>query len=103
MELNKDMYRPVFAHAGEAGDAYLDMILKESEVSCLDSKTHELVYLGVLAAAPRLESGVGMHAKEAKRLGATREEVKSAVLTALPAVGFPAILALSDALKGYDE
>lgn len=102
MELNKDKYRHVYAHAGEAGGAFLDMILKEAETSSLDPKTHELVYLGVLTAA-RIESGIGMHTKEAKRLDATREEVKSAVLVALPAVGFPAILALLTALKSYDE
>lgn len=102
MKQNKDNYKHIYAQAGEAGDAFLDMILKEAEVSALDPKTHELAYLAVLAAI-KLESGIKMHAKEAKALGATREEVKSAVLVALPAVGFPAIMGLKIALASYDE
>ncbi len=102
MELNKENYKHIYAQAGEAGDAFLDMILKESEFSALDPKTHELAYLAVLVAI-RLEHGIAMHAKEAKRLGATRDEVKSAALVALPAVGFPAITGLKIALASYDE
>ena len=102
MEQNKDKYTHIYDQAGDAGDAFLDMILKEAETSALDSKTHELAYLAVLAAI-RLESGIKMHTKEAKRLGATREEVKSAILVSLPAIGFPAIMALKTALASYDE
>lgn len=68
MEQNKDKYTHIYAQAGDAGDAFLDMILKE-----------------------------------AKRLGAIREEVKSAILVSLPAIGFPAIMALKTALASYDE
>lgn len=102
MEQNKDKYRHIYAQAGEAGDAFLDMTLKEEETSALDAKTHELAYLAALTAI-KLESGIRMHTKEAKRLGATREEVKSAVLVALPAIGFPAIMGLKTALASYDE
>lgn len=102
MEQNKDKYKHIYAQAGATGDAFLDMILKEAETSALDPKTHELVYLAVLAAI-KLDSGIRMHTKEAKQLGATREEVKSAILVALPAVGFPAIMGLKIALASYDE
>lgn len=102
MEQNKEKYNHIYAQAGEVGDTFLDMILKESETSALDPKTHELAYLAVLTAT-RIERGIMMHAKEAKKLGATREEVKSAVLVALPAVGFPAIMGLKIALSSYDE
>lgn len=102
MEQNKEKYAHIYAQAEGAGDAFLDMVLKEAETSALDPKTHELAYLAVLTAI-RLESGIKMHVKEAKRLGATREEVKSAVLVSLPAIGFPAIMALRTALASYDE
>lgn len=102
MKQDKKQYEHVYAHAGEVGDAFLDMIMKESKVSVLDNKTHELVYLAVLATA-RLEHGIKLHTKEAKRLGATKEEVKSAILVALPVIGFPAIMMLKIALASYDE
>lgn len=102
MEENKDKYKHIYAQAGEVGDVFLNLILKESEVSALDPKTHELAYLAVLTAS-RLEHGIALHTKEAKKLGATREEVKSAILVALPVVGFPAIMGLKIALSSYDE
>lgn len=101
MEQNKEKYTHIYAQAGEVGDAFLEMILKESALSALDAKTHELAYLAVLAAV-RQENGIALHTKEAKRLGATREEVSSAVLVALPAVGLPAILGLKIALASFD-
>lgn len=102
MEQDKKKYMHVYAQAGETGEAYLDMVLKEAETSAFDPKTHELAYLAVLVAIG-LEQGIVMHVKEAKKLGATREEIKSAALVALPAVGFPAIMGLRTALKSYDE
>lgn len=102
MEQNKEKYLHVYAHAGKVGEAFLDMVLKEAEESAFDPKTHELAYLAVLVAVG-LESGIIMHTKEAKKLGATRDEIKSAALVALPAVGFPAIAGLKIALASYDE
>ena len=100
MDQNKEKYFHVFAHAGEVGESYLDMVLKEAKESTFDPKTHELAYLAVLVATG-LEQGIIMHTKQAKALGATREEIKSAV--ALPAVGFPAIIGLKTALNSFDE
>lgn len=68
----------------------------------LDEKTGELAYLAVLAAL-RMESGVPFHVKAAKAAGATREEIISAVLLSLPAVGLTAIQVLPAALAAYDE
>ncbi len=102
MDQNKEKYFHVFAHAGEVGESYLDMVLKESKESTFDPKTHELAYLAVLVATG-LEQGIIMHTKQAKALGATREEIKSAALVALPAVGFPAIIGLKTALNSFDE
>mgnify|MGYP002538890768 CR=1 FL=1 len=102
MEQDKKKYLHVYAHAEEVGDAFLDMVLKESEKSAFDPKMHELAYLAVLVAVG-LEQGIIMHTKEAKKLGATREEIKSAALVALPAVGFPAIMGLKTALDSYDK
>ena len=63
----------------ETGKAYMDMVMKRSRASALDKKTHELAYISVLAAI-RMTGGLNFHVKSAKELGASRDEVKSAVL-----------------------
>ncbi len=72
------------------------------EVSKLDPKTEELAYIAVLTAA-RMESGIPFHVKHAKSLGASREEIISAVLVGLPAVGNAVIQVLPAAIQAFDE
>ena len=86
----------------EVGKAYMDMIMKQSEASALDRKTHELAYISVLAAI-RMTGGLNFHVKSAKELGASRDEVKSAVLVGLPVAGITLVDALETALSAYDE
>ncbi|MNP69844.1 Carboxymuconolactone decarboxylase family protein [compost metagenome] len=68
----------------------------------LDRKTELLAYLSVLASSS-LESGIPFHVKEAKKEGATREEIVSSILVGLPAVGNCVIKSLPIALSAYDE
>lgn len=82
--------------------AWLAAVMSIGTASALDEKTDALVYLGILAAA-RLTSGLPFHVAEAKRHGATREEIISAVLAGLPAVGNVVIEALPVALCAYDQ
>lgn len=86
----------------ETGKAYMDMVMTQSKASALDRKTHELAYLSVLAAV-RVTGGLVFHVKSAKELGASREEVKSAVLVGLPVAGITLVDSLEAALKAYDE
>ena len=86
----------------EVGKAYMDMVMKQSEASALDRKTHELTYISVLAAI-RMTGGLNFHVKSAKELGASRDEVKSAVLVGLPVAGITLVDALETALSAYDE
>ena len=86
----------------ETGKAYMDMVMKQSKASALDRKTHELAYISVLAAVRRI-SGLDFHVKSAKELGASRNEVKSAVLVGLPVAGITLVDALEAALNAYDE
>ena len=86
----------------ETGKAYMDMVMKQSKASALDRKTHELAYISVLAAV-RMISGLDFHVKSAKELGASRNEVKSAVLVGLPVAGITLVDALEAALNAYDE
>jgi alkylhydroperoxidase/carboxymuconolactone decarboxylase family protein YurZ len=69
--------------------------------SVLDAKTEHLAYLAVLAAL-RLESGVPFHVQLARRAGASRAEVVSAILVGLPAAGNGVTQCLPAALAAYD-
>lgn len=77
-------------------------VMNLDEASALDKKTEELAYLAVMAAL-RLESGVPFHVQMAKRAGATREEVISAVLVGLPAAGNGVTQVLPAVIAAYDE
>jgi alkylhydroperoxidase/carboxymuconolactone decarboxylase family protein YurZ len=81
--------------------AWLEAVQQLGSASALDAKTGALVYIGILAAT-RLESGLAFHVAEAKQLGASREEIISAVLAGLPAVGNIVIQSLPVALNAYD-
>ena len=82
-------------------EAWLGAVKKLGAASKLDRKTEALVYIGILAAI-RLDSGLPFHVSEAKKHGATRDEVVSAVLAGLPAVGNAVIQSLPLALQAYD-
>lgn len=88
--------------APEHQKVWMETVQKLDSVSKLDSKTEELAYIAVLASS-RLESGLPFHVKHAKSLGATREEIISAVLVGLPAVGNRVIQSLPIAISAYDS
>ena len=85
------------AHA----QAWGGMVQGLASASALDAKTSALAYLAVLAAL-RLESGVPFHIQVAKKAGASREEVISAILLGLPAAGHGVTQALPAAVTAYD-
>ncbi len=58
----------------------------------LDAKTVELIKIGI-STAMRHEGGVVAHISQAKKAGATREEIYHAILVAAGQAGFPAVLA----------
>ena len=86
---------------GQAG-AWMEAVRRLESASALDAKTARLAYLAVLAAL-RLESGVPFHVTLARRAGASRDEVTSAVLIGLPAAGHAVIGVLPAALRAYDS
>ncbi|AGF56922.1 alkylhydroperoxidase/carboxymuconolactone decarboxylase family protein YurZ [Clostridium saccharoperbutylacetonicum] len=88
--------------APEQQKAWGELISKLDNACKLDKKTEALAYLAVLASA-RLESGIPFHVKQAKHLGASREEIISSILVGLPAVGNIVIQALPIALSAFDE
>jgi len=82
--------------------AWMEAVQKLDRASSLDEKTMEIAYIAVLAAVG-LESGIPFHVKRAKELGVSREDIKSAILLGLPAVGNKVIKSLSIALSSFDE
>ncbi|WKW51423.1 carboxymuconolactone decarboxylase family protein [Rhodomicrobium lacus] len=94
-------FKAFLDEAPEHAKAWMGAVHALDGASALDRKTEELAYLAVLAAA-RLTSGIPFHVKAAKAEGATREEIVSAVLVGLPAVGNTVIEALPVALAAYD-
>ena len=87
--------------APDVATAWLAANRTLAERSSLDPKTAELAYLAVLAALG-LERGVRFHAAEAKGLGATREEVRDAILVGLPVAGLRVTEALVEAMRPFD-
>ena len=73
-----------------------------AKASALDAKTRALAYLSVLAALNRV-SGIPYHVTALKQMGASRDEVISAVLLGLPAAGSVVTQALPAALQAYDD
>lgn len=84
-------------HAGSWGT----MVQGLAGASALDKKTAALAYLAVLAAL-RLESGIPFHVQTAKQLGASRDEVISAILIGLPAAGHGVTQVLPSAIAAFD-
>ena len=99
--LISDSFAAFIKEAPEHQQAWMEMVMKLSKATVLDKKTSELVYIAVLATAG-MESGIPFHVKMAKEAGATKEEVISAILTALPAVGQKVIHCLPAALKMFE-
>lgn len=82
--------------------AWMELVQKLSIANVLDRKTAELAYIAVLAALGR-ESGIPYHVHTAKMIGASREEIISAILVGLPAAGHVVTQVLPVALNTYDE
>jgi alkylhydroperoxidase/carboxymuconolactone decarboxylase family protein YurZ len=89
-------------NAGEYQKIWMETVQKLSNVNKLDKKTTALAYIAVLAVM-RLENGLSFHVKQAKILGASRDEVISAVLIGLPAAGNVVIQSIPIAVQAYDE
>lgn len=94
-------FQAFLSEAPEHAQAWMATVQGLDQASALDKKTGELAYIAVLAAQ-RLTSGIPFHVKSAKALGATREEIISAILIGLPAVGNAVIQSLPSALEAFD-
>lgn len=83
-------------------EAWMGAVQGLDQASALDQRTEELAYIAVLAAL-RLTTGIPFHVASAKKLGASRDEIASAVLVGLPAAGTAVIQSLPVALDAFDQ
>ena len=96
--LISDAFQLFLKESPKHAHAWMTAVRGLGEASALDTKTQTLAYLAVLAAL-RLESGVPFHVAHAKEVGASRDEVISAILVGLPAAGNVVTQALPAAIR----
>ena len=99
--LVSNAFQTFMSEAPQHAGAWGTMVQGLAGSSALDKKTAALAYLAVLAAL-RLESGIPFHVQTAKQLGASRDEVISAILIGLPAAGHGVTQVLPSAIAAYD-
>lgn len=68
----------------------------------LDAKTIELIKVGISTAMEH-EGGVVAHASQARKAGASDDEIYQAILTATTLCGFPAVLGAVSTAKKFLE
>jgi alkylhydroperoxidase/carboxymuconolactone decarboxylase family protein YurZ len=99
--LVSDAFKTFMTNAPGHAKAWSELVQALANASTLDKKTNELAYISVLAALNRV-SGIPFHVVSAKKLGATRDEIISAILVGLPAAGHIVTQALPAAIQAYD-
>ena len=99
--LVSNAFQTFMSEAPEQAQAWGTLVQALGQASALEAKTGALAYLALLAALERL-SGIPFHVQAAKKAGASREEVISAILVGLPAAGHVVTQALPLAVEAYD-
>jgi AhpD family alkylhydroperoxidase len=103
---NPKLISPAFQafldEAPQHAQAWMDMVRQLSAAGALDAKTQALCYLAVLAVL-QLNSGIAFHVAQARKTGASRTEIISAILIGLPAAGHCVTQALPVALKALED
>ena len=90
----------VFPQLHDAQSAWLSQI---DSLSAPDRKTHELIRM-VVTVTLRNPPGVERHARLAREVGATWEEILGAIMLTTPGYGvLPAVEAIPHARAGYDQ
>ena len=100
--LVSNAFQTFIKEAPQHAQAWGTMVQGLANASALDQKTAALAYLAVLAAL-HLESGIPFHVRHAKQLGASRDEVISAILVGLPVAGHSVTQVLPIVIMTYDS
>jgi AhpD family alkylhydroperoxidase len=93
-------------HAGQGSSAVMKnfsaMARSAMEPKALDTKTKELIALGI-SVAVRCDPCVAFHARAAVEQGASREEVQETISTAIYMGAGPSVMYAAKALEAYDQ
>ncbi len=84
----------------EAWSAYTHLRDVCDHTGPLDRKTVELIKIGISTALEH-DGGVVAHTSQAKKAGATEEEIYQSILLSTGLAGFPAVLAAITSAKKY--
>lgn len=76
----------------EIGDAYRQLGDATHAAGPLDDKTRALIKIG-LSTGAKMEGALHSHVRKALEAGCTADEIRHAVLLALPTLGFPSMMA----------
>jgi alkylhydroperoxidase/carboxymuconolactone decarboxylase family protein YurZ len=92
-----------FQHeAPEVAKAFDGLIDALKSTTGMDAKTKQLVYIGIKSSLGD-STAVFFHVKMAKQLGATRNEIKDAILITLTVCGLKGVsTCLQTAMEVYD-
>lgn len=89
--------------APEVAQAFNGLIEALKSTNGLDAKTKQLIYIGIKSAMGDT-TAVYFHVPMAKKLGATREEIKDTILITLTVCGLKGVAScLPTALEVYDK
>jgi AhpD family alkylhydroperoxidase len=76
----------------KVADAYEKLGTEIHSAGPLDEKTRALVKLSI-SVGSRMEGAVHSHTRKALEAGCSKEEIKHAVLLAMPTIGLPSMMA----------
>ncbi|ADQ79529.1 Carboxymuconolactone decarboxylase [Paludibacter propionicigenes WB4] len=89
--------------APDVAKAFDNLVEALKSTTGLDAKTKQLIYISMKASTGDSTS-VFFHVKMAKKLGATREEIKDTILITLTVCGLKGVSScLQTALDAYDN
>jgi alkylhydroperoxidase/carboxymuconolactone decarboxylase family protein YurZ len=100
-QLTSDAFQMFLREAPAHAQAWMDAVNQLGAANTLDEKTRALVYVAVLAAL-RMESGLPFHVTHARRLGASRSDVISAILAGLPTAGMAVVTTFPAVVRALD-
>ena len=89
--------------APEVAKAFDGLIEALKDTTGLDAKTKQLVYIGIKATMGDT-TAIYYHVQMAKKLGATREEIRDTILITLTVCGLKGVAScLPTAMEVYDK
>lgn len=101
--MNENPIETFKKEAPEVSKAFDGLIQEIVQMKGLDEKTKHLIYIALKASLGDALA-IKFHVPMAKKLGATREEIKCAILLTLTTSGLKGVTScLPDALRIFDE